>query len=83
MDIGDVNRVLYKNWTILKSLAEKFKPEEEIDKSVFDFAGYNFKYHTHTDSSEEGKIKYCYNFGVMKAKGKGLRIIIGEENPGD
>jgi len=78
VQISEINKILYKNWSILQSLYDRFGDDADIDRSLFDYAGYSFKYHTHISSLDEKKIRYCYNFGIQKVKGKSLRIVRGE-----
>lgn len=61
----DRNRALLKAWRKIHSDAH----QQEVSESGMEWLsrrGYNFQYHTHLDSTEDGKLKVmCYDEGFV------------------
>jgi hypothetical protein len=63
--IKTINTILLKNRKVL----EKLNPDGKTKVSVVKFMqlGFNFKYFTHTYTTQKGDIyKFCYEFGYLK-----------------
>lgn len=60
-----INNTLRKNRRILFELMEEGKVS--ISRSLLLEKGFNFRYHTNTIISEEGRTYYfCYEYGILK-----------------
>jgi hypothetical protein len=72
--IGNVNKVLRKNWRILKTLNPKGM--SILRKEVLLEMGYNFTYFTSIYNTQEGnQYNFCYDMGILLLDDSKVRIV--------
>lgn len=64
-DIRNINNALRKNRRILLSVAGE-EGKTKISRSKLNELGFNFKYFTHTYTTQKGTVyKLCYDYGYL------------------
>jgi len=71
----NINNLLRKNRRIMHELSNE-EGKTAMAKSKLTDAGFNFKYHTHTYTTQKGSVyKLCYDYGYLPIENDYLMII--------
>lgn len=73
--VRDLNKVLHKNWTILKEMYGVHK-STPISINILESNGYKMKYHTHLHNSPLGeKYTMVYDYGFKNHFDNQIQIV--------
>jgi len=74
--VGEINKILHRNRSILLEILGKHKTQKKIKRIVFDRKKFNFKYHTHLIRNKQGKLFfYVYDFAWMEFSDNEILIV--------
>lgn len=76
--VNDINKVLNKNWSILRDLYGVFK-NRPVHTQILESNGFKMQYHTHTHNSPIGeKYVMVYDFGFKSHFDNQVQIVKDE-----
>ncbi len=74
-DMRNINNILRKNRRILDSIISS-EGKTKISKTKLHDKGFNFKYHTHTHTTQKGTVyKLCYDYGYIPIENDYLFVV--------
>lgn len=75
----NINNILRKNRRIMQDLSNE-EGKTMLPKSKLADAGFNFKYHTHTYTTQKGSVyKLCYEYGYLNIENDYVMVIRWEK----
>ena len=64
--LRNIKNALGKNRRIIKSLLSEKEETVKVTRDILLQEGFNFKYHTHTQTNKKGQIyHYCFEYGYL------------------
>ena len=73
--INDINKLLYRNRTVLKDLYERFE-SRELDKNLLHHSDYNKRYYTHHSYNQHNELyTWCYDYGWIIVDEQRIQVV--------
>ena len=73
--ISDINKLLYRNRTVLRELHERFD-NRSIDKDVLNHSDYNKRYYTHHSYNQNNELyTWCYDYGWIIVDEQHIQVV--------